>query len=120
MTIIYTSGTTGGPKGVMHSMGAFDAVIHVTIKDLKLPLHPRLFSYLPISHIAERMGIEIFGLYSGAEFSFAESLELFPKNLMETQPEVFFAVPRFWSKFKENFSIKLPQLKLVSLLLTPL
>jgi long-chain acyl-CoA synthetase len=68
MTIKYTSGTTGGPKGVMHSSGAFDAVIGVTRVDLKLPLHPRLFSYLPMSHIAERMGIEMFGLYSGAEF----------------------------------------------------
>ncbi len=119
MTIIYTSGTTGGPKGVMHSMGAFDAVIHAAIKDLKLPLHPRLFSYLPISHIAERMGIEIFGLYSGAEFSFAESLELFPKNLMETQPEVFFAVPRIWSKFQEKILDKLPQAKLDTLLSIP-
>jgi long-chain acyl-CoA synthetase len=119
MTIIYTSGTTGGPKGVMHSMGAFDAVINVAIKDLKLPLHPRLFSYLPISHIAERMGIEIFGLYSGAEFSFAESLELFPKNLMETQPEVFFAVPRIWAKFQEKILDKLPQARLNRLLSIP-
>ena len=120
MTIIYTSGTTGGPKGVMHSMGAFDAAVNVAIKDLKLPLHPRLFSYLPISHIAERMGIEMFGLYSGAEFSFAESLELFPKNLMETQPEIFFAVPRIWAKFQEKILEKLPQAKLDRLLSIPI
>ncbi len=119
MTIIYTSGTTGGPKGVMHSMGAFDAVIKDAIKDLKLPTHPRLFSYLPLSHIAERMGIEMFGLYSGAEFSFAESLELFPKNLMEAQPEVFFAVPRIWAKFQEKILEKLPQGKLDRMLSIP-
>jgi long-chain acyl-CoA synthetase len=120
MTIIYTSGTTGGPKGVMHSMGAFDAVINVAIKDLTLPMRPRLFSYLPLSHIAERMGIEVFGLYSGAEFSFAESLDLFPRNLMETQPEVFFAVPRIWAKFQEKILAKLPQPKLDRLLSIPI
>src|SRR5258706_12087658 len=120
MTIIYTSGTTGGPKGVMHSMGAFDAVITVAIKDLTLPMHPRLFSYLPLSHIAERMGIEMYGLYSGAEFSFAESLELFPKNLMETQPNIFFAVPRIWAKFQEKILEKLPQAKLDRLLSVPI
>ena len=119
MTIIYTSGTTGGPKGVMHSMGAFDAVITVAIKDLTLPMHPRLFSYLPLSHIAERMGIEMVGLYRGAEFSFAESLELFPKNLMETQPNLFFAVPRIWGKFQEKILEKLPQAKLDRLLSIP-
>ena len=119
MTIIYTSGTTGGPKGVMHSMGAFDAVISVAIKDLTLPMHPRLFSYLPLSHIAERMGIEMVGLYRGAEFSFAESLELFPNNLMETQPNLFFAVPRIWAKFQEKILEKLPQPKLDRLLSIP-
>jgi long-chain acyl-CoA synthetase len=119
MTIIYTSGTTGGPKGVMHSMGAFDAFAQVTRTDLNLPMHPKLFSYLPLSHIAERVGIEGYGFYSGAEFSFAESLELFPKNLMETQPGIFFAVPRIWAKFREKILEKLPQRKLDLLLSIP-
>ena len=119
MTIIYTSGTTGGPKGVMHSMGAFDSVLTVATTDLKLPMHPRLFSYLPLSHIAERMGIELVGIYRGAEFSFAESLELFPRNLMETQPNLFFAVPRIWAKFQEKILEKLPQAKLNRLLSIP-
>jgi long-chain acyl-CoA synthetase len=119
-TIIYTSGTTGGPKGVMHSVGAFDAVLNVTRVDLGLPLHPRLFSYLPMSHIAERMGIEMYGLYSGAVFSFAESLEDFPRNLLETEPHLFFAVPRIWGKFQEKILEKIPAKKLSRLLSIPL
>lgn len=119
-TIMYTSGTTGKPKGVMHSTGNFDAVVQVAIKDLKLPQHPKLFSYLPLSHIAERMGIELVGIYTGALFSFAESLDTFPKNLTETQPNIFFAVPRLWAKFREKISEKLPQKKLNTLLAIPI
>ena len=120
MTIMYTSGTTGNPKGVMHTAGNFDAVVSAAINELKLPSHPRLFSYLPISHIAERMGIEMYGFYSGAEFSFAETLETFPKNLFETQPNTFFAVPRIWAKFREKILEKMPQKKLSKLLSIPI
>lgn len=120
LTIIYTSGTTGKPKGVMHTVGAFDTVVQVAMDDLKLPKRPKLFSYLPLSHIAERMGIEMVGYYTGAVFSFSESLEQFPKNLAETQPNIFFAVPRIWAKFQEKILEKLPQKKLDRLLSIPL
>jgi long-chain acyl-CoA synthetase len=120
LTIMYTSGTTGKPKGVMHTAGNFDVTLTDAISELKLPKRPNLFSYLPMSHIAERMGIEMFGLYNGGKFSFAESLETFPKNLADTQPDVFFAVPRIWSKFREKILDKMPQKKLNTLLAIPI
>lgn len=119
LTIIYTSGTTGNSKGVMHRVGAFDSVLKVAMKDLQLPLRPHLFSYLPLSHIAERIGIEINGFYHGATISFAESLDSFARNLADVQPHVFFAVPRIWEKFKEKILDKIPQQKLHLLLSLP-
>jgi long-chain acyl-CoA synthetase len=119
ITIVYTSGTTGHPKGVMHSLNALDTLMQVAIKEIPLPHRPVLFSYLPISHIAERMGIEINAMYSGACVWFAESLDTFAGNLSEAQPHLFFAVPRIWIKFREKILQKLPQKKLNLLLSIP-
>jgi long-chain acyl-CoA synthetase len=90
------------------------------IVDLKLPQHGKMFSYLPMSHIAERIGVEIVGIYLGATLSFAESLDVFAKNLSDTQPNIFFAVPRIWAKFQEKILEKLPQKKLSTLLSIPI
>lgn len=120
LTIIYTSGTTGMPKGVMHSIQAFDTTVQNAVVDLKIAMHPKLFSFLPLSHIAERMGIEMVGIYQGALFSFSESLEVFPKNLADTQPDIFFAVPRLWGKFQEKILQQLPQKRLNLLLSIPI
>lgn len=120
LTIMYTSGTTGKPKGVMHSASAFDRTVSQGCAELGIQQHPVVFSYLPMSHIAERMGIEMMCIYQGGTFSFPETLESFPKNLADTQPTHFFAVPRIWAKFQEKILEKLPQKKLDKLLAIPL
>ena len=120
MTIIYTSGTTGKSKGVMHAAGAFDATLTAAIPQLELPMQPELISYLPLSHIAEKVGVEVNALYTCGTISFAESLESFSKNLAEIQPHLFFAVPRIWQKMREGILSKLSQRKLDFILSIPL
>jgi len=120
ITIIYTSGTTGNPKGVMHSVANFTYASNTILDILILPEHPKLFSYLPLSHIAERVGIEMSGIFRGASITFAESLETFAHNLEATQPQLFFAVPRIWAKFQEKLLENLPQKKLNILLSIPI
>ena len=120
LTIIYTSGTTGNPKGVMHAVSAVDAVLQVMKVEMKLALRLRLFSYLPLSHIAERLAVELNGIYLGSTISFAESLASFAENLAATQPDLFVGVPRIWAKFRESVLKKLPQGKLNLLLKIPL
>jgi long-chain acyl-CoA synthetase len=111
-TIKYTSGTTGKPKGAMITFGALHHVTTEALKGFRIPAHgQRFFSYLPLSHIAERMLIEMGGIYSGASISFTESIEKFPQNLSDVQPTIFLAVPRIWSKFQEKILEKMPNLE---------
>ena len=119
LTIIYTSGTTGKSKGVMHTAGAFGAVITAAISSLELPMRPGLISYLPLSHIAEKVGIEMNALFTCGTISFAESLGSFAKDLAGIQPHIFFAVPRIWQKMREGILSKLSQRKLTIILSIP-
>ena len=119
-TIIYTSGTTGIPKGVMHSFHNFAYVTTLAIERVQIDYNDRFFSYLPLSHIAERVLVEMVGLYSGGTTSFAETLETFPKNLADSEPTIFLGVPRIWTKFQQGILKKLPKTKLNILLAIPI
>ncbi|MFD1163297.1 AMP-binding protein [Hwangdonia seohaensis] len=118
-TIIYTSGTTGIPKGVMHTVGNIMESMRVIKSIIKLSPTPRLFSYLPLAHVAERVGIGTHGIVIGAEFSFPESLETFASDLEKCQPHLFLAVPRIWAKFQEKILENIPQKKLNILINIP-
>ncbi|MED5387217.1 MAG: AMP-binding protein [Pseudomonadota bacterium] len=118
-TIIYTSGTTGMPKGVMHDFLAFSTVGEKMIKVYNLTPEERMISYLPLSHVAERVAVEVAQLYVGGKIFFAESLETFGEDIKRAQPTVFFAVPRIWSKFYQKASEAVPPKKLNKLLKVP-
>jgi long-chain acyl-CoA synthetase len=124
MTIAYTSGTTGMPKGAMISFDNFAFAVTTALDNLERNVakleHPRLFSYLPLSHVAERMVVQLLGIYRGGTISFAETLESFGKNLADTQPHLFFGVPRIWAKFQEKILEKMPQKKLNIMLKIPI
>lgn len=118
-TIIYTSGTTGRPKGVMHTVGNFMESTHVFPNLFKISEHLRMFSYLPLAHVAERLIINT-GISLGAKIYFTHSLETFAKDLENAQPHMFFAVPRIWTKFREKILESIPQKKLKTLLKIPI
>lgn len=119
-TIIYTSGTTGKPKGVMHKFHNFSFVMKYAVDTLRVDTRDSFFSYLPLCHIAERLLVEMGVIYSGGQVSFAESIDTFAKNLSDSQPTVFLAVPRIWTKFQQGILNKLPQRKLNILLAIPI
>lgn len=118
-TIIYTSGTTGTPKGVMHTGSNFMESSSTLVREFTLNKKPKLFSYLPLAHVAERLLINS-GMVLGGNITFAESLETFAKDLEAVQPNLFFAVPRIWTKFREKILESIPQKKLNVILKIPI
>jgi long-subunit acyl-CoA synthetase (AMP-forming) len=119
-TIVYTSGTTGLPKGAMHKFHNLGFAATNAVKHLKIDATARFFSYLPLSHVAERLLVEHGSLYTGGEVSFAESLDTFAQNLQHARPTVFLGVHRIWTKFQQGILAKLPQSRLNILLKIPI
>lgn len=93
-TVIYTSGTTGTPKGA----GLSHSIILSVVNDLRyvLPITTDdvYLSYLPLSHVFERVCGEFYWLTNGGTCAFAESIETMAKNLGEVEPSMILVVPR--------------------------
>jgi long-chain acyl-CoA synthetase len=119
-SIMYSSGTTGTPKGVMLSFGSFGYVGAQVKKYLRIEQPQKFFSYLPLSHIAERALMEMVALSSGSTISFTESLLKFQENLVHEQPTIFGGVPRIFAKFQEGIFKKMPEEKYNRLRAIPL
>lgn len=111
-TIIYTSGTTGMPKGVMHTFGNIAAGASRASDVYEVSARDRMLSYLPLSHVAERMSVEMVQLYQGTQVYFADSLDTFAQDLQRARPTIFFAVPRIWAKFQAGVFARIPERKL--------
>jgi long-chain acyl-CoA synthetase len=107
--LIYTSGTTGKPKGAMlthhnlvYTVRGFNLVIAQDESDERI-------AFLPLCHVAERLGGAFFGLYTGTKLNFVENPDTVPENVREIAPTVFTAVPRVWEKFYSGVTIALAE-----------
>jgi long-chain acyl-CoA synthetase len=100
-TFVYTSGTTGAPKAVMlsHRNIAWTCESlddHLQMGDMS---SGRALSYLPLSHIAERMVSHLLQIHYGSQTWFARSIDTLREDLVDCRPTYFFGVPRVWEKF---------------------
>ncbi len=97
-TIIYTSGTTGEPKGVMLTHGNFLSNIEGSLRAIPITHEEIFLSFLPLSHVFERMVGHFLAFYLGATIAYAESIDTVADNLQEVKPTVMASVPRLFEK----------------------
>ncbi|GHA18778.1 AMP-binding protein [Oceanisphaera arctica] len=119
MSLVYTSGSTGHPKGVIIDFGAYAAACQGIVETVGLNSEDRAFSYLPLSHITERVYVLGASLYGGVQVGFAQSLDTFIDDVKTISPTVFISVPRLWTNFRSGILARLPQKKLNVLLKIP-
>jgi len=109
-SLIYTSGTTGRPKGVILSHNNFISNLLATKELLPLDNSNRVISFLPISHVLERM-LNYLYQYKNISIYYAENISKLSENLKEVKPHGFVTVPRLIEKVYERLENQTINLK---------
>lgn len=98
LTLIYTSGTTGNPKGAMLSHKNLVSNIISSKKTIHIDENDVLLSFLPLSHVFERMVGHFTGFTSGGRVYYAENIDFVAQNMVEVRPTIMASVPRLYEK----------------------
>lgn len=112
MTLVYTSGTTGNPKGVMLTHN--NVIFNIEALRKLLPFQPgdRVLSFLPVSHIFERVAIYAFTAFGGSvTFTGTDNLGGETGDFQAIRPNFFTSVPRLLEKVYDKIIAKGHELK---------
>jgi long-chain acyl-CoA synthetase len=98
-TIVYTSGTTGRPKGVMLSHANILSNAAAALGTFDVYTDDLFLSFLPLSHMMERMAGYYLPIMAGAGVIHARSVALLAEDLVAQRPTLMISVPRIYERF---------------------
>ncbi len=108
-TLVYTSGTTGRPKGVMLSHR--NILSNVIASDKACPVlraDDRFLSFLPLSHMLERMAGYYLPMLAGAEVAYARGIPELGEDMLSQRPTLLICVPRIFERIYSKVQEGLP------------
>jgi len=97
-SLVYTSGTTGAPKGVMlHHRGFITDILEA---EAVLNLRPDdvFLSFLPLSHLYERLAGHWCPMLRGASIFYSQGISTVIDDIAIAHPTVIVSVPRLFEK----------------------
>jgi long-chain acyl-CoA synthetase len=101
-TLVYTSGTTGLPKGVMLPHRSFVDMARSCLEVFDIGPDDESLSFLPYSHVFERINGVFVGLAAGGSAWIARGIPKLVDDLQECRPTVMVAVPRVYEKMHQQ------------------
>ena len=96
-TVLYTSGTTGDPKGVMLTHNNVGSNVLATCMVLDITNADNTISFLPLSHILQRM-VDYLFFRSGCRLAYPRSMQTLVDDMRVVRPTVVVSVPRIYEK----------------------
>ena len=101
-TLVYTSGTTGLPKGVMLPHRCFVDMARSCLEVFDIGPDDESLSFLPYSHVFERINGVFVGMAAGASAWIARGIPKLVDDLQECRPTVMVSVPRVYEKMHQQ------------------
>jgi len=108
-TLIYTSGTTGQPKGVMLTHNNIASNLQASMERIPFDKNPekgqQMISYLPLSHVFERM-ITYMDLHMGYPIYYIEDIDEIREDFQYVKPYFMATVPRLLEKIHTAVKVR--------------
>jgi long-chain acyl-CoA synthetase len=96
-TMLYTSGTTGPPKGVILTHNNIFSNYQASAALFEAGPDDSAVSFLPLSHILERMG-DYWFFAKGVSIAYVHDIALVAPSLVEVGPTIAISTPRLYEK----------------------